>query len=223
MKKSNNIFNFIFLLSFLFIAFLLILFPDLNERFTIKVLVLIGIGFFPWFIKYIKSLEINGIVKVDFFSKEKVYELEEKTENIQKEIEELPNNKQKSKMEIAIEENRIALEESNKITQKFLETISGNDFVRKLAYEFLAKYTSVEKMLRYLAESNNINEKYSLRNIVNALIKENVIDKNIYNLLEDVKPIRNEIVHNGVDRIMKREIEISLEVINTIYEYLITK
>lgn len=189
---KSKISNYIFFVVFILISLLLVIFPGLDKRFSIKVLVLIGISFLPWFLKYIKSLEINGVLNIEFFPKEKIKEIEDKSFEIKMEIED------ENITEIPININEVTIDTTS---------------------DFLFKYIGVEKKLRNIADNNQIKSAKSIKQLSKELVDAGIINKNIYSLICDISPLRNEIVHNGIDRITPRDLEISLNVINMINNY----
>jgi len=66
-------------LAFIAIFFVRLFKPDINIDTTSIVLLLLALA--PWFIQYIKALEINGIGKVELINTTKKKEIERKAEN----------------------------------------------------------------------------------------------------------------------------------------------
>lgn len=162
------------LTSLIFVAiFLIRLFkPDINIDNTSIVLLLLALA--PWFIQYIKTLEINGVGKVELVNTTKKKEIEQKVDNAG--INELLPN------------------EKSNIRYTFYN-LRYND--PKLALAGLR--IEIENSLRKIAVQNDIDDNYKgIGKMTETLSQHQLIDNDERSLISDITGILNKAVHSQI-------------------------
>lgn len=152
------------------IFLLRILKPELNID-SISVM-LIVLALVPWFIQYIKSLEINGLGKVELIT-------EDQKQSIQK-------NADEAGILTGTKENKI----------------SSNYTFYNLRYEdpklaLAGLRIELEKTLIKLVEKNSLDsQRFGLNKMTNILSKNNIITSSESSLIYDISGILNRAVHS---------------------------
>lgn len=154
----------VFMLAFL----LRIICPKINIDTTSIILLILA--FIPWFIQYIKTLEINGIGKLELVGKEQKKEIDEKAS------------------EAGILKSDTA--DSEKYTFYGLRYDDPKLALAGLRIE-------IESALRKIAEANNLDtSRYGLGKIANMLSQHELINNNERAIIFDLTAILNDAVHS---------------------------
>lgn len=202
----NDKFKYVFSASFLIMAVLIIFFDWFKERIDSTVIVLVIIAYFPWLTKYIKSFEGFGI-KTELVENQK-------KEQIDKDINEL-NNKSKKldknliNTNITIDKREPIGSKKNPILIESMEVIARtSNPIEKMV---LIRY-EIEKELKILCRVNNIQSyQRTIRQMIEELRKNNMLDNKAANLLLDIIPILNKAVHLDINNINYNDLEWVIE------------
>lgn len=146
--------------------------PELNiDQISIVLLIL---AFLPWFIQYIKSLEIHGIGKVELISEGLKNELEMKAKELG-----------------FLEES---FSKSNDTKYSFY-SLRYEDI--KLALAGLR--IELESTLKKIVEQNNLAiNNFGIKNTINILIQNELITNNEKAIIDDIILILNKAVHDDL-------------------------
>ncbi|MCA9765105.1 MAG: hypothetical protein KC455_01660 [Carnobacterium sp.] len=163
------------IVSFMFITIFLIrlIWPNLTIDTTSIILLVLALV--PWFIQYIKSLEVTGIGKVELVSKE-----------------------EKAKIQATV--NEVGLSKETPIKE-----IKNKYSFYNLRYEdpklaLAGLRIELESVLKKLLEDNKIKIRMSgMRQITNTLINNEIITHKEHAIINDITAILNKAVHGDLD------------------------
>lgn len=150
-----------------------LIWPNLNIDTTSIILLVLALV--PWFIQYIKSLEVTGLGKVELVSKE-----------------------EKAKIQETV--NEVGLSKETPIKE-----IKNKYSFYNLRYEdpklaLAGLRIELEDVLKKLLKDNNIEIRMSgMRHITNTLINNEVITHKEYTIINDITGILNKAVHGDLD------------------------
>lgn len=160
------------MISMLFIAVLIIriVLPDLKIDTTSIVLIILAT--IPWVIQFIKSLEINGVGKVELVNKDKKKEMEENAVNA-----------------------GLGITKTNVDESKQYSFINLRYNDPKLALAGLR--IEIENSLRRIAENNSLDVSFvGIIQMTRLLVKEHLIDGNEQSIISDITVVLNKAVHS---------------------------
>ena len=168
--------------------------PELNIDAVSIILIILAM--FPWYSKYIKALELNGIGKVELVSDKEKEELEEKVAKLV-----VPDKSVKA----------------NPAERYSFYTLRYTDM--KLALAGLR--IEIEKELKQIAEINGIkNSIISLGKLTELLSQRELITRNEYALIRDIIVVLNKAVHSQLDDYINEDFdwvfEIGLELLESL-------
>lgn len=179
----NKIFKFVFSFVFFTIALLMIFSDWFSSRINNTIIVVILLGFLPWFIKYVSTLEAFGM-KIDLIS-------EEKKNRINKEIMEIEKQNNKNKINDIVNNKELCSKnnignDNNPILIESMETIARtSDVIEKL---ILIKY-ELDKNIMILCRVNNIQTyQRTIIEMINDLSNKKIVDEKAINLLLEIIP-----------------------------------
>ena len=213
-KNSWNISRYIISLSFVILALLMIFSNWFQERINSRVIVLLIIAYTPWLSKYIKSFEGFG-VKAELINEEQKKEIDAKV----KDIKETKLDKKKIVAnDVEIDKTKPIGSKKNPFIIESLVTIENiDDPVQKLV---LIKY-EMEKKLRLICRINNINTRnLTIRRMVDVLKNDNILETEICDLIIDILPLLNNIMHSNMDYLNKKDYDLIIKAGKIIIKYL---
>ncbi|MBQ3559201.1 MAG: hypothetical protein IJA07_06810 [Agathobacter sp.] len=185
-KLWNHVLKIFISLMFIGLFVVRIKHPELNiDAISIILLVL---AMFPWYSKYIKALELNGIGKVELVSDKEKEELEEKAAKLV-----VPDKSEKENL-----------------AEKYsFYALRYTDM--KLALAGLR--IEIERELKQIAERNGIkNSIMSLGKLTELLSQRELITRNEYALIRDIIVVLNKAVHSQLDDYKIKDFEWVFEI-----------
>ena len=213
-KNSWNISRYIISLSFVILALLMIFSNWFQERINSRVIVLLIIAYTPWLSKYIKRFEGFG-VKAELINEEQKKEIDAKV----KEIKDTKLDKKKMVAnDVEIDKTKPIGSKKNPFIIESLVTIENIDNpVQKLV---LIKY-EMEKKLRLICRINNINTRnLTIKRMVDVLKNDNILETEICDLIVDILPLLNNIMHSNMDYLNKKDYDLIIKAGKIIIKYL---
>ena len=107
---------------------------------------------------------------------------------------------------------------------KKIEKVEEEKVEKVDAINFIQKFIELEKLLNYLLESKDVyiekqyykRQFFSFRNIIDILLKNEIIDKSLYDNLLELSKIRNYAVHGKIETIDKKFLKLIEYVIDKI-------
>lgn len=213
-KNSWNISRYIISLSFVILALLMIFSNWFQERINSRVIVLLIIAYTPWLSKYIKSFEGFG-VKAELINEEQKKEIDAKV----KEIKDTKLDKKKMVAnDVEIDKTKPIGSKKNPFIIESLVAIENiDDPVQKLV---LIRY-EMEKKLRLICRINNINTRnLTIRRMVDVLKNDNILETEICDLIIDILPLLNNIMHSNMDYLNKKDYDLIIKAGKIIIKYL---
>lgn len=215
MPRNNwNISRYIISLSFVILALLMIFSNWFQERINSRVIVLLIIAYTPWLSKYIKSFEGFG-VKAELINEEQKKEIDAKV----KEIKDTKLDKKKMVAnDVEIDKTKPIGSKKNPFIIESLVAIENIDNpVQKLV---LIRY-EMEKKLRLICRINNIYTKnLTIRRMVDVLKDDNILETEICDLIIDILPLLNNIMHSNMDCLNKKDYDLIIKAGKIIVKYL---
>lgn len=213
-KNSWNISRYIISLSFVILALLMIFSNWFQERINSRVIALLIIAYTPWLSKYIKSFEGFG-VKAELINEEQKKEIDAKV----KEIKEIKLDKKKIVAnDVEIDKTKPIGSKKNPFIIESLVAIENiDDPVQKLV---LIRY-EMEKKLRLICRINNINTRnLTIRRIVDVLKNNDILETEICDLIIDILPLLNNIMHSNMYYLNKKDYDLIIKAGKIIIKYL---
>ncbi len=172
-------FKLIFSLTFFVMAIIYTFFKNIKIDATTIVLVLMI--FLPWIVKYLKSLELNGIGKIELISEEERQRLNEKVNKIE-------NNNNL----IEIEEKYLKFDDM-KLSLAALR-IDIEEKLQKIAQR------NQEEKLQKIAQRNQLNaNRYGIMKLSSLLYDHGCINNSEYTIIKDIIEILNKAVHSRLE------------------------
>lgn len=201
MKNNQKVFKYVFSFTFICIAFLMIFCDWFRDRIDTRIIALFIIAYVPWLTKYIKTFEGFGI-KTELIN-------EEKKQDIDKEMDKISNKSMNSKnkidKDIKIDKSAPIGSEKNPLLIESMEVIARTS--NKIEKMVLIRY-EIEKELKILCRINNIQTcQNTIRNMIDNLRKNKILDNRVCNLLLDILPLLNKAVHSEIKNIDDKDIE----------------
>ena len=202
---KNDKFKYIFSLFFFIIAVLMIFSNWFRSRIDATIIILFLIAFTPWLARYIKSLEAFG-VKLDLLSQEKINKIDEGFSKIN---EETLDKKNIVNDDVNIDKKEPIGSKKNPILIESMEVIARtNNPIEKMV---LIRY-EIEKEIKILCRVNNIQTyQQSVRNMVEKLRTNKIIDNTVANLILDIWPLLNKAVHSDFKNLDLKELDWIIE------------
>lgn len=195
MKNKETIFKVIFSICFFVLAILTMCFEWFKKNIDGKVILLIIIGFLPWIVKYIKSIEAFGM-KAELLSKEEKNETEKLIENAEQEI--------NDKLEKVGDET-------------ILSKIEGASTINPVE-QVVNIRVQIEKLLKELVEEYGMSSSNNIRNNMMLLNEKNILSNGILELLNITTNIINKILHKGIDSVSQEDLVFAINVGNSAIE-----
>ena len=176
-----------------------------RSRIDSTVIILFLIAFTPWLARYIKSLEAFG-VKLDLLSQEKINKIDEEFNKINKEK---LDKKNIVNDDVNIDKKEPIGSKKNPILIESMEVIARtNNPIEKMV---LIRY-EIEKEIKILCRVNNIQTyQQSVRNMVEKLRTNKIIDNTVVNLILDIWPLLNKAVHSDFKNLDLKELDWIIE------------
>ena len=176
-----------------------------RSRIDSTVIILFLIAFTPWLARYIKSLEAFG-VKLDLLSQEKINKIDEGFSKIN---EETLDKKNIVNDDVNIDKKEPIGSKKNPILIESMEVIARtNNPIEKMV---LIRY-EIEKEIKILCRVNNIQTyQQSVRNMVEKLRTNKIIDNTVANLILDIWPLLNKAVHSELKNLDFKELDWIIE------------
>ena len=203
MKNKEIWFKLIFTFTFIGLSIFIILSDWAKKNITNTSIALILVSFIPWILKYIKSMEIFG-VKTELFSKQEI----EKVENIVKNIEDKnieDKNIEKKNIEEINENNRIDLKKDNEelvILESLFSISEASDLITKLV---LTRF-ELEKLIKKVCKKYNVSSIGTIQSISQRLYKNDYIDRNEFEAINEILPILNKAIHSDIKNVNKEQL-----------------
>jgi hypothetical protein len=169
------------IVSVVFVAvfFVRIIKPEWNIDSTS--IILLVLACVPWFIQYVKSLEINGVGKIELIDDKKKKEIEQK-----------------------VKDAGIVPSQSNDTPQYAFYNLRYDD--PKLALAGLR--IEIESVLRKIAEKNGLDVSHSgLGRMTDILSQHELISSNERGIIFDITGILNKAVHSQLDEFQSESVD----------------
>ena len=194
--NNKRIFKFIFSLTFFLLAILVAIIPWFKNNIDSKVIALIIIGFIPWILKYVKSIEAFGMKAEIFTEKEK-----NETEKIVLQNEEQINKKLE----------QVNLENKKKKLLFHKENINPIEQVVNIRIQ-------IEQGLKNMVEAYGMDSSLDIRTNVEKLKSKDLLGDSRIDLIKATLNIINIVLHKGIDSVSEEDFNFAINVGNSTVE-----
>lgn len=199
MKEKQLCFKIFFSLVFLSLS-LFIMFSDwAKSNINKQSIFLILLSFLPWVKTYIKSLEINGIGKIELISSQE-------KKSINKIVDQL--NLDVDLKEINNFESDI-LNESN--TPIFLEGLNNVFSARDVLTKLVLTRFELLKLIELFCHKYKISTRSTIPKMTFELFKNDIIGSYQYNAINKIIPILNKAVHSDIKNLTEEDINWAID------------
>lgn len=191
--NKDNIFKFIFSGTFIGLAMLMIFSDWFKSRIDVTIISLFVIAFLPWLVRYVKSFEGFGI-KTELVTEEKKEKIEKVMEQLSSSTSQEDNVVNKN---IVIDKTKPIGSEENPLLIESIDSIAKT--INPIEKMVLIRY-EIEKELKILCRINNLHtSQRTIRQMIQDLRENKILDNVVSNLLLDILPILNKAVHADID------------------------